>query len=180
MIILCGPSASGKTEIAKILGKSYGFSKFVTTTTRKIREHEINGIDYNFINKDIFLNKIKNNEFIEYTIYNDNYYGSEKKLIRENNVIILEPKGLTKFKQLKDNTIVSFFLICDENTRISHMKLRGDTTKDINKRIENDKKDFDLTNIKNIDFYIKTENKDLETLTKEIYEKYTSFLKKQH
>ena len=46
MIILVGPSASGKTEIAKILIKEYGYQKFVTTTTRNIRINEKDNVDY--------------------------------------------------------------------------------------------------------------------------------------
>ena len=43
MIILIGPSASGKTEIAKYLISTFSFNKFVTTTTRTPRIGEING-----------------------------------------------------------------------------------------------------------------------------------------
>ena len=64
MIILVGPSASGKTEIVKYLIKYFSYTKFVTTTTRNIRVNEINGVDYNFISTAEFLDKIKNNEFI--------------------------------------------------------------------------------------------------------------------
>ena len=60
MIILVGPSASGKTEIVKYLIKYFSYTKFVTTTTRNIRVNEINGIDYNFISTTEFLDKIKN------------------------------------------------------------------------------------------------------------------------
>ena len=55
MIILVGPSASGKTEIAKILIKEYGYQKFVTTTTRNIRINEKDNADYHFINKEQFF-----------------------------------------------------------------------------------------------------------------------------
>ena len=49
MLVLIGASASGKTEIAKILIKDYNFKKMVTTTTRRKRKGEINKVDYNFI-----------------------------------------------------------------------------------------------------------------------------------
>ena len=61
MIILIGPSASGKTSIAKELIEKYNFKKFVTNTTRKMRVGEINDIDYHFITKEQFLDKLKNN-----------------------------------------------------------------------------------------------------------------------
>ena len=90
MIILVGPSASGKTEIAKILTTKYGFKKFVTSTTRAPRVNEINGLDYNFLTEDTFIKMRNNNEFIESTFYNNNYYGTEKKLIDDKTVLIVE------------------------------------------------------------------------------------------
>ena len=49
MLILIGPSASGKTEVAKLLAKKYNITKIVTYTTRAPRINEINGVDYNFV-----------------------------------------------------------------------------------------------------------------------------------
>ena len=55
MIILVGPSASGKTQIGYSLKKIYGLEKVVTYTTRRMRSGEVDGIDYHFITKDEFL-----------------------------------------------------------------------------------------------------------------------------
>ena len=49
MIILTGPSASGKTEIAKILFQKYGIKKVVSHTTRPLRRTEIPHIDYHCV-----------------------------------------------------------------------------------------------------------------------------------
>ena len=46
MLVFIGASASGKTEIVKILIRDYGFNKIITHTTRKKRKNEIDGIDY--------------------------------------------------------------------------------------------------------------------------------------
>ena len=48
MIVLSGASASGKTEAAKMLMVKYGIQKAITTTTRSMRVHEVNGKDYWF------------------------------------------------------------------------------------------------------------------------------------
>ena len=52
MIILIGPSASGKTEIAQILEKKYNLKKVITHTTREKRINEKDNIDYYFVNKE--------------------------------------------------------------------------------------------------------------------------------
>lgn len=63
MLVIIGPSASGKTQIVNTLIKFYKMRKMVTYTTRPIRNHEVNGIDYYFINKEEFLKKIKDDFF---------------------------------------------------------------------------------------------------------------------
>ncbi|MDD4005965.1 MAG: guanylate kinase, partial [Bacilli bacterium] len=70
MIILVGASASGKTEIAKILTRKYGIVKAITHTTRDMREGEKNGVDYFFVSKDEFAALAKQNAFVETTFYN--------------------------------------------------------------------------------------------------------------
>jgi guanylate kinase len=52
MLILVGPSASGKTQIVKILREKYGLNKMVTYTSRTMRPGEKEGIDYFFLTKD--------------------------------------------------------------------------------------------------------------------------------
>ena len=49
MLILIGPSASGKTEVAKYLASHFNITKIVTYTTRSPRLNEKNGVDYNFV-----------------------------------------------------------------------------------------------------------------------------------
>ena len=78
MLVLVGPSASGKTQILKILMEKYGMKKLVTYTTRPMRVNEVNGIDYHFVSKEEFLNKLENDFFFETIEYNNNFYGTSK------------------------------------------------------------------------------------------------------
>ena len=54
MLILIGPSASGKTEVAKYLKKMYHIDKIITYTTRNPRENELKDVDYHFISLEEF------------------------------------------------------------------------------------------------------------------------------
>lgn len=160
MIILVGPSASGKTEIGKVLNK-YGFKKLVTYTTRDKRINEIEGIDYHFINKDRFKNLIDENFFFEYVLYNDNYYGTSNESIRNDVYIILEPNGLLKYKNREDT--VSFYIEVDEQTLKTRMINRKDKAEDIVKRLTGDK--FVFTNeVKESCDYVLDGTKSLEEL----------------
>ena len=97
MLILVGPSASGKTEVANILIQKYGMKRMITYTTRKIRSGEIDGVSYHFIDKNEFLKMIDNDEFVESTIYNENYYGTRKSDVSKEKIVILEPNGVNAF-----------------------------------------------------------------------------------
>lgn len=175
MIILIGPSASGKTEIAKKLISAFGYKKFVTTTTRNKRVGEIDGIDYYFISVDEFKENLMNNKFIETTIYNNNYYGSYKSEMADNKVLIVEPNGLKAFQSLNDPHIISFFIDSSEDDRYERMLKRGDEINDIKRRLHNDRKLF-YENIKT-DFRVINKNKSLEELSIDINNSYLKKIK---
>ena len=78
MIVLSGASASGKTEAAKMLMVKYGIQKAITTTTRPVRCNEVNGKDYFFVSKEVFEQMIKEDRFVEHTLYNGNYYADDQ------------------------------------------------------------------------------------------------------
>ncbi len=178
MILLVGASASGKTEIAKSLSKKYGIKKAITNTTREKRDGEINGVDYYFLSREEFLNLKEKDKLVESTIYNCNYYGCSKSEIGENKCIVLEPEGIASFLKLVNKDMVTFLLLAKEETRIKRMKNRGDSIDSINKRIETDKKRFDLNRIGKVDFVIETDGKPIDLLAKQIYDLYQNHLKK--
>lgn len=178
MIILVGASASGKTVICKELIASFGMKKFVTTTTREKRLNEIDGFDYFFVSKEKFEEKIKHSEFIEYVNYNNNFYGSEKKEIGENKVIILEPNGFKHFLNMHDSTVVSFYIECSESIRIKRMEERKDKKEDIKKRIINDRIVFKDELKKDVDFVINSEKSSIKEIAKEIYTLYKEKISK--
>jgi guanylate kinase len=91
MLILVGPSASGKTESAKIMINRYPISRVVTCTTRPQRVNEIDGFDYHFVSDSRFLQLLKQNYFAETAVYNGFCYGTPLEELRDDKLIILEP-----------------------------------------------------------------------------------------
>lgn len=168
MLVLIGASASGKTEIAKLLIKNYGYEKLVTTTTRPIRTKEIDGIDYNFVSKQEFLRQKENNSFFETVIYNNNHYGTPKKN-KLNNVLIVEPNGAnTIYKNSIGNTFI--LLECSKEVRRDRMLSRGDSLQDVENRLVNDSDCFNKDKFIHLDHIINTEDKTLKDLAKLISE----------
>lgn len=59
------------------------FSFGVSHTSRKMRNGEEEGRNYYYISQDEFKDMILKDEFVEYNVFNGNYYGTSKKeLIR--------------------------------------------------------------------------------------------------
>ena len=82
-IVVSGPSGVGKGTICNVLIKELSAWYSVSMTTREKREGEEEGKNYYFVTKEEFENKIKEGNFIEYNIYNNNYYGTPKDKILE-------------------------------------------------------------------------------------------------
>lgn len=178
MIVLSGASATGKTEIAKVLASKYGIVKVITTTTRPMRINEVDGKDYFFVTKEQFEEMIRNDEFVEFTIYNGNYYGSTKSQIGDNKCIVTDPEGLKAYSRLEDKSIITFFLNADENTRLYRMLQRGDNDSDALKRIKNDKKVFNPSKLSKVNFKIDSETNGVEEIADQIYNLYQQAIQK--
>lgn len=79
LIIICGPSGAGKTELSKALAVYEDIKEVVSYTTRPPRIGEQNGVDYHFVSNEIFNNMIQSNEFCEYEEYSQSrFYGTAK------------------------------------------------------------------------------------------------------
>ena len=76
IIILSGPSGSGKGSVIGMLPKNY--IKAVSATTRAPRNGEIPGVDYNFMTHECFRSLIENDGILEYNLYDGNYYGTPR------------------------------------------------------------------------------------------------------
>ena len=177
MIVLSGASASGKTEAAKMLMAKYGIQKAITTTTRPMRVNEVNGRDYFFVSKEQFDQLIKEDKFVEHTVYNGNYYGSTKDQIASDRVVVIDLEGLKSYSRLNDSRIVTFYLDTSEDIRYKRMLERGDKEEDAKRRLENDRKVFTKDNIPKTNFVIDSENKNIEEVADEVYKLYFAYLK---
>ena len=176
MLILIGPSASGKTEVAKLLASKYNITKIVTYTTRKPRIHEVNGVDYHFVSVEEFAKLTEQNFFVETTYYNSNYYGTAKKDIKDDKCIILDPNGLKSFLALNDDRIISIYLSCSEEIRYERMIKREDPVDAAKKRLVNDRIAFTDANLQGITFTVDSGDISLNDLCDKIKDLYLKAL----
>jgi guanylate kinase len=138
IFVISGVSGAGKsTLINKLMSE---FSKEITTvvshTTRPPRKSEINGVDYHFVNQEIFSDMISNNMFIEHIQFFDNYYGTaitsiqQSLLVNNSCVMDIEWDGAYKIlhqdileKNMQENVRKIGILILPPSIKSLHKRL---------------------------------------------------------
>ena len=123
LFVLSSPSGAGKTSIARyILDKDKNIKLSVSLTTRKKRKNEKAGIDYDFISKDLFETKIKNNFFLEWATVFGNYYGTSREKVQKtlqygNDVLFdIDWQGTQQLSDNKDFDLVTIFILPPSKT----------------------------------------------------------------
>jgi guanylate kinase len=82
--IVSAPSGSGKTTLLQHLLRAFKDLKFsVSYTTRQPRSGERHGVDYFFTDRNSFLRMVDEGEFLEWTEYHGQLYGTAKSWVEE-------------------------------------------------------------------------------------------------
>ncbi len=86
LFIISSPSGGGKgTLIKEVLNNVPKIGYSVSYTTRKMREGELHGRDYFFVEKEQFRDLIEKGEFLEYAEVHSNFYGTSINQIKNRN-----------------------------------------------------------------------------------------------
>lgn len=134
LIVISGPSGVGKGKISKALVEHFNGWFSVSVTTREKRDGEIEGKDYFYVTKEEFKEKIKDNDFLEYATYNNNYYGTLKSKLNEKlaskiDVFTeLEVKGAKNIKNIYKDSVLIYIL--PPSLKELEDRLRGRNTED--------------------------------------------------
>lgn len=121
LFIIMGKSGSGKDTIVKVLSedKELGLHKIVPFTTRPPREGEVNGIDYNFITKDVYMSLVRDGAILESREYNHVsgkvYYGTYRNVCSKENCIMVNTiegyKSISRYyKHSTDIVVVPLYI----------------------------------------------------------------------
>lgn len=76
VLVISGPSGVGKDTVWQTARPcSPTFERVITCTTRVRRSHEVEGVNYYFVDGEEFERMIRDNELIEYAQVHGNWYG---------------------------------------------------------------------------------------------------------
>lgn len=117
LVVISGPSGAGKGTICEALkAKNPNVWLSISCTSREIRPGDIANETYFFLTKQEFEEKITKDEFLEYAVYNDQYYGTPKDKIEEQlnqgkDVILeIEVQGAIQIKEKLPEAIFIFIM----------------------------------------------------------------------
>lgn len=132
LFILSGPSGVGKGTVCAALRKTNENVKYsVSATSRAPRVGEIDGVNYFFKTKIEFEEMIKNDEFLEWAQYVNNYYGTPRSFVNEmldqgKDVILeIEVQGALQVKERYPEGIFIFLAPPDMDELQTRIRNRG-------------------------------------------------------
>ena len=166
IIIITAPSASGKTTLIKKYISNHPNALFsVSYTTRAMRDGEVDGKDYYFIDVSKFEEMISDDLFIEWAKVHDNYYGtaiSELEKANDNQLLILDI-DIQGALYLKKKNIEAKYIFIEPpsiDTLKERLVSRGtETEESIKLRIWNAKRELEYKD--QFDVIIKNEDVDI-------------------
>lgn len=167
LVILSGVAGAGKDTIKKeLIKRMQNVESMPSFTSRPQRPGDVEGETYYFVSKPEFEEMIKNNEFYEYDIHHNNYYGTSRKLLNEkisNGKIIVKDIDVNGTEHLiellgKDTKIVTIFLRVPKEELKRRLEERVDKPSPEEVILRLNRFDYEESKISLYDYVIKNNN----------------------
>lgn len=137
LIVFSAPSGCGKGTILAEILKDERFAVSVSATTRAPREGEQDGVNYHFLTREDFEQRIADGKFIEHAEYCRNLYGTlvsevDGRIEQGLNVILeIEPQGAMKVREKRPDAIFVFIVPPSIGELRRRLKKRGTETDEV-------------------------------------------------
>ena len=165
IVILMGEAGAGKDymlqQVLTDLKDVPGVHEIVSCTSRPKREGEVHGINYYYYHPNDFETKILNDEMLEFTKFNNWWYGTSYESVRSGNIVnigVFNPGGVRQLLERPDCQVTVYWIKASDKSRMLRQLHRENNpnVKEIVRRFNTDYEDF-----KDIDFnYIEIVNED--------------------
>ena len=160
LVIVSGFSGVGKGTVMKeLIAGNSNYALSVSATTRAPRDKEIEGVSYFYKTREEFEQMIANDEFLEYALYVENYYGTPKAFVEsmrnqgKDVLLEIELQGALLVKEKCPDAILIFITTKDGQTRGDRLTTRGtETAEQIEKRVNRAKEE--ANGVENYDYIV--------------------------
>jgi guanylate kinase len=148
-----------------------GLKGCLKMTTRPMRVNEVQNVTYNFVDFEIFREKINNNDLICYQKFEVTpldkspeiwYYGITKEEFNSSQVFIMTPGDLSQVDPETRKKCFVVYLDIDREIREKRITKRNDNNDSIMRRLDAD--DIDFRNFKDYDLKITDPEFEVETI----------------
>ncbi|WP_346704079.1 guanylate kinase [uncultured Agathobaculum sp.] len=150
LYVFTGPSGAGKgTLLSRLQEQDDRLFYSISATTRAPRPGETDGVQYYFLSKAEFEEKIAQHAFLEYACYVENYYGTLEAPVNEkleqgfDVVLEIEVQGAMQVHEKRPDAVMVF--IAPPSFEELAARLRGRGTEDeekVLKRLETAKEEL--------------------------------------
>lgn len=137
LFVVSAPSGAGKTTLSeKITETVENIYHSVSHTTRHPRPGEIDGKHYHFISKDKFEEMLKMEDFIEWALVHDNYYGTSIRNLdivereQKDLLLVIDVQGAEQLRKKYKNGCYIFILPPSMKVLEERLRKRGVDSKD--------------------------------------------------
>ena len=154
IVAIMGESGAGKDSMLQkaleeldLKGHSSRVHEIVSCTSRPMREGEAHGINYYYYHSNDFETKILNDEMLEFTKFNNWWYGKSYDSLRSDRVVnvgVFNPSGVRQLLDREDCDVIVFWVRAADKTRLLRQLNREENpdTKEIVRRFNADCEDF--------------------------------------
>lgn len=158
-MIISAPSGTGKSTICrKLLQRRKDIRCSVSCTTRAARPGERHGRHYYFLTRSEFTRRIQRNEFLEWAVVHDEYYGTPRSFIesavKQGTTVLLaiDVQGAASIRRKMPQSILIFVAPPSLESLKERLSARRDSSDTMAKRLANSR--GELAAAKNYDYVV--------------------------
>ena len=149
ILAVMGQAGAGKDSFVDALIKNNyipNAKPIISCTTRPIREHEQDGVNYHYLTNEQFAEQVINGEMLEATVFNDWCYGTSVNNLDKNclNIGVFNPEGVEILQEASNVDLEVIYIIADDKVRLLRQLNREEhpDCNEIVRRFGTDKQDF--------------------------------------
>ncbi len=143
LFVVSAPSGAGKTTLChQLMATVEGLRHSISYTTRQLREGEVNGRDYHFVDEAMFRRMIERDEFVEWASVYGKQYGTPRRpleqSLRDGNDMLLEidVQGAEQVRKKYSQGVFIYILPPSLGVLQARLHLRGrDSAEEIERRL---------------------------------------------